>query len=238
MPQGRDRTKGRQDASPSTESWASSGAKSPDDFADEERAAASRDGGGAAASDASFSSRTHGTQTPVRMRDIMTEDVQVVSPGATIHQAAQLMDRLNVGVLPVCDGEKLEGMITDRDITVRATAADKPPSDCTVGEVMTAAVDYVFDDDGVQSAMEKMRARQIRRLPVVDRANRLVGIVSLGDLATETDRQIGEVAETLQKVSSPSEPDRSPVSPAGAPEGEMDRQLVRKIRQTTRGSAG
>jgi CBS domain-containing protein len=175
----------------------------------------------------------------VRVREVMTEDVQVVSPGATILEAAQLMDRLNVGVLPVCDGEKLSGMITDRDITVRATAANKVPDGCRVDEVMTAVVEYVFDDDGVQNAMEKMQARQIRRLPVIDRAQRLVGIVSLGDLATDVDRQIDEVADTLEKVSSPSEPDRSPVLPNDAPEGEMDKELVQKLRRAmTRGPTG
>ncbi len=143
----------------------------------------------------------------MRVAEVMTHDVQVVSPMDTIQRAAACMDDLNVGALPVCDGERLQGVITDRDITVRATAAGKGPAECKVADVMTAEVDYVFEDDDVEDAAQKMKARQIRRLPVINREKKLVGVLSLGDLATKGDGG-GQAADALEKVSSPSRPDR------------------------------
>jgi CBS domain-containing protein len=144
----------------------------------------------------------------MKIREVMTRDPEVVRPEATIQDAARKMDDLNVGALPVCDGERLLGMITDRDITVRATSAGKAPAECRVKEVMTAEVDWCFEDDSVADAAEKMQKRQIRRLPIVDRDKRLVGIVALGDLATDLDKP-KKVAATLEKISEPSRPDRA-----------------------------
>lgn len=146
----------------------------------------------------------------MRVADIMTRDVQTIAPSDTIQKAATAMDDFNIGALPVCDGEELRGMITDRDITVRATAAGHSPDTCKVGDIMTDQVDYVFEDDDLQRAAEKMKERQIRRLPVVNRSKRLVGFVSLGDLATKMEDG-RSASDTLEKVSSPSRPDRSPV---------------------------
>ncbi|WP_448204363.1 CBS domain-containing protein [Azospirillum sp. sgz302134] len=141
------------------------------------------------------------------IRDIMTRDVQVVGPNETIRKAAQLMDQLNVGVLPVCEGEKLVGMITDRDITVRATSAGMAPDQCKVSEVMTTEPRFCYEDDPVNEVSRLMGGQQIRRVPVVDRDERLVGIVSLGDLATDAkDERTASTA--LEQISSPSEPDR------------------------------
>lgn len=142
----------------------------------------------------------------MRVADIMTKDVQTISPSDTIQKAATAMDNLNVGVLPVCDGARLRGVITDRDITVRATAAGHVPGECKVGDIMTDEVDYVFEDEDVESAADKMKERQIRRLPVIDHDKRLVGVVSLGDLATKAGDQ--PAGEALERVSSPSRPDR------------------------------
>ncbi len=142
------------------------------------------------------------------IRDIMTRDVQVVGPDETIRKAAQLMDQLNVGVLPVCDGEKLVGMITDRDITVRATSAGMAPDQCRIADVMTTEPRYCYEDDPVNEVSRLMGDQQIRRIPVVDHSNRLVGIVSLGDLATDAkDERAAESA--LEQISAPSEPDRT-----------------------------
>ncbi|MCW2235729.1 CBS domain-containing protein [Azospirillum canadense] len=142
------------------------------------------------------------------IRDIMTRDVQVVGPDETIRKAAQLMDQLNVGVLPVCDGKKLVGMITDRDITVRATSAGMAPDQCKVSEVMTTDPRYCYEDDPVNEVSRLMGSQQIRRVPVVDSNKRLVGIVSLGDLATDAkDERAAETA--LENISTPSEPDRT-----------------------------
>lgn len=144
----------------------------------------------------------------MKIRDIMTRDVQVVQPGDTIRRAAQLMDDLNVGALPVCDGQRLVGVLTDRDITVRATSAGLSPDQCKVSEVMTAEPRYCYEDDPVVEVTRMMGGQQIRRVPVVDRNDRLTGIVSLGDLATgaKYDRAVGDA---LEQISAPSEPDRS-----------------------------
>ncbi|MBV8538317.1 MAG: CBS domain-containing protein [Alphaproteobacteria bacterium] len=142
----------------------------------------------------------------MRVAEIMTRDVQTISTSDTIQKAAMAMDNLNVGALPVCDGEELRGVITDRDITVRATAVGLAPADIKVGDIMSEDVDYVFEDDDVSEAATKMKERQIRRLPVVNQSKRLVGFVSLGDLATKDDS--GNSADALEKVSSPSQPDR------------------------------
>lgn len=140
------------------------------------------------------------------INEIMTRDVMTVSPQETIQRAAQLMDELNVGSIPVCDGQKLVGMITDRDITVRATAAGSAPESTCVADVMSADVRWCYDDQQVDEVMEQMGDVQIRRIPVMDHNTKnMVGIVSLGDLATKHSAQVDRM---LEEISSPSEPDR------------------------------
>lgn len=142
----------------------------------------------------------------MRVSDVMTRDVTVVNPGDSIRRAAQLMDELNVGAIPVCDGRRLVGMITDRDITVRATAAGRNPEATPVSDAMSGEVRWCFLDDDVEDAARTMSDVQIRRLPVVDQDQHLMGIVSLGDLATD---KAGDVAGTLGRISEPSAPGRS-----------------------------
>ncbi len=138
--------------------------------------------------------------------EIMTRDVVVIAPHESIRRAAQIMEELDIGSIPVCDGQKLVGMITDRDITIRATAAGQLPEDVEVQEVMSRDVQYCFDNQEVNQVMDTMRDVQIRRVPVIDSASRkLVGIVSLGDLAT---KHSAEVGRTLEDISMPSEPER------------------------------
>jgi CBS domain-containing protein len=144
----------------------------------------------------------------MKISEVMTANAEVVSPDDTIREAAKMMDDLNVGALPVCDGERLVGMITDRDITVRATSVGKAPDACKVKEVMTAEVEYCWADDTVDEVAQRMSARQIRRLPVIGADRRLVGIVSLGDLATGADDH-ETVADTVERISEPAAPDRS-----------------------------
>lgn len=142
-----------------------------------------------------------------RIADVMTRDVMSVSPQESLRRAAQMMDELNVGALPVCDGERLVGMITDRDITVRATSAGEAPEDARVEDAMTDQVRWCFDDQSVDEVMQQMGSTQIRRVPVIEHdTQRLVGIVSLGDLATKHSAQVDR---TLEEVSSPARPDRS-----------------------------
>jgi CBS domain-containing protein len=143
----------------------------------------------------------------MKVSEIMSRDVKVLPPNATLQQAAQHMKALDVGALPICDGERLLGMVTDRDIVVRAIAAGKDRQ-VTVAEVMSPDVYYVFEDQDVDEAARIMEKHQIRRLPVLDRKKRLVGIVSLGDLAVRTgdDSLSGDALEAV------SEPSRSATS--------------------------
>ena len=132
--------------------------------------------------------------------EIMTTDVEVVRPEETLRDAARAMADLDVGSLPVCDGKKLIGMITDRDITVRAVAEGKS-SDTPVSEVMTDEVIWCSESDSVDEVLQKMSDAQVRRIPVVDEDRQLVGIVALGDIALEED---DDVDETLRDISMPS----------------------------------
>jgi CBS domain-containing protein len=141
------------------------------------------------------------------LREIMTTHVEVVHPEATLKEAAQKMKALDVGPIPVCDGERLQGMLTDRDNTVRATAEGRDPNTTKVREVMTPDVVYCFEDQDVREAADIMEEKQIRRLVVLNRDKRLVGIVSLGDLATQTgdaELESEELSETLSGVSAKS----------------------------------
>ena len=136
---------------------------------------------------------------------VMTRGVEVIAPQETLQRAAQRMDELNVGALPVSDGQSLLGMITDRDITVRATAAGLDPRRTTVAEAMTTAIRSCRETESAESVLQQMAGTQIRRLPVLDANEQLVGIVSIGDLAT---RGRVQMDGTLREISSPSEPDR------------------------------
>lgn len=136
--------------------------------------------------------------------DIMTTDVQVVGPTDTLQLAAQLMDQLNVGSLPVCDGKHLLGMVTDRDITIRGTALNLTPDQARVAGVMTSEVEFCTDDQDAAEVLLLMGKAQVRRLPVINVERQLVGIVSIGDLAT---RHPGNVDEAVSAISTPSEPD-------------------------------
>jgi len=151
----------------------------------------------------SAESQTSGGQAGQRVGDIMTRRPDVVRPDATVVEAATLMRRLDVGAVPVCDGTRLQGMLTDRDIAVRAAADGKDPHLTLVRDVMTNDVTWAFEDEPVERAADLMRQHQIRRLPIVSRDKRLVGIVSLGDVAVDTgdDRLSGS---TLERVSEPS----------------------------------
>ena len=141
------------------------------------------------------------------IQDIMTPDVQTISPQESVRRAAQLMDELNVGSIPVCDGDRLVGMITDRDITVRSTAAGQAPDQTCVADVMSTDVRTCFSNQQVDEVLGQMGDVQIRRVPVIDeQSHQLVGIVSLGDMAT---KHSAKVDATLDEISTPSEPDRS-----------------------------
>jgi CBS domain-containing protein len=137
-----------------------------------------------------------------KISEVMSTDVQTISPDASIEEAAQEMRDGDFGLLPVGEEEQLLGVITDRDITVRAVAEGKDPS-TPVRDVMSEGVIWAHEDDSVEDAARIMSDHQIRRLPIVDADQRLVGIVSLGDFAVDSS-DIGPVVEALSDISSPS----------------------------------
>ena len=137
----------------------------------------------------------------MNIRDLMTSDVQTVAPTDTAQQAASFMLSADTGSIPVCENDKVIGMITDRDIAVRGVAKGYGP-DTPVRELMTDDLIVVRIDDDVEEAATRMSDAQVRRLPVIDENDQLCGIVSLGDLSRETDDRSAEQA--LEGVSQPS----------------------------------
>jgi CBS domain-containing protein len=120
----------------------------------------------------------------------MTRHVRVVNPEETVQQAARMMGEADAGAIPVGENDRLIGMVTDRDLAVRVLGEGKDPSRTKVRDVMSPNTAYVFEDQDIDTVAESMRGRQVRRMPVLNRDKRLVGIVSLGDLAREAgDRQ-------------------------------------------------
>lgn len=137
----------------------------------------------------------------MKVSDAMTRDVRTMSPSQSIRDAAQVMQRLDVGFLPVGENDRLVGMITDRDIAIRGIGTGKGP-DARISEIMTADVKYCYEDEDTEHVARNMGELQIRRLPVVDRNKRLVGVISLGDLAVG--RGTARVAgSALKEISRP-----------------------------------
>jgi CBS domain-containing protein len=121
----------------------------------------------------------------MKVSEAMTRDVKVLSPDSTICEAAKLMAEIDAGAVPIGENDRLIGMLTDRDIAVRAVAEGKS-ADTKIRDVMSNEVLYCFDDQDVSEVARNMGDEQVRRLPVVNRDKRLVGIVSIGDLARES----------------------------------------------------
>ncbi len=141
--------------------------------------------------------------------EVMTRDVRTMTPNDSVVEAAKCMDELNVGVIPVCDGDKLVGMVTDRDIVVRGVAQRGELGSMKLANVMSAHVRCAREDEDVDKVLSDMAQAQIRRMPVVDGGQRLVGIVTLGDIAAKNPEDEADVATSLGDISSPAEPDRS-----------------------------
>lgn len=137
----------------------------------------------------------------MKVREAMTSDVRMVRPDQTIRDAAHLMAELDIGALPVEDKDRLVGMITDRDIAVRAIAEGRGP-DTSVREVMSREIKYCYEDQSVEEVTQNMGELRVRRLPVLSREKRLVGILSLGDLAIDESAQ-DDAGEALGGISRP-----------------------------------
>lgn len=138
-----------------------------------------------------------------KVNEVMTRDMHLATPDQTLAEVAAEMAKDDIGCLPVANKDRLVGMITDRDIVRRSTAQGVAPQAARVGDAMTTGVRYCFEDDACEDAAANMAANQIRRLPVVSRDKRLVGIVSLGDLANRGVRQ--PAGEALAEISRPSD---------------------------------
>jgi CBS domain-containing protein len=136
----------------------------------------------------------------MKLKDIMSTEVEIVRPDASIQKAAEKMRSLDVGALPVCDGRRLIGMVTDRDITIRATAAGRDPKTTLVRDCLSSEPVYGFEDQDLEDAQTLMEQKQIRRLPVMSRDKELVGIVALGDLAAKVGAAM--VGQATQAISS------------------------------------
>jgi len=124
----------------------------------------------------------------MRVSEAMTREVRIASPGQSIRDVAKIMADIDAGAVPVGENDRLVGMITDRDIAIRAVAEGKGP-DTPVREVMSTEGKYVYDDEDLEHVAQNMGDNQLRRLPVVNRDKRLVGIVSLGDVAQKEDKR-------------------------------------------------
>jgi CBS domain-containing protein len=138
----------------------------------------------------------------MKLSDLMTSSVVSVTADTTLQEAAEKMRAEDVGVLPVCEGDRLVGIITDRDLTVRGLADGRDPASSTVRETMTTDLVTCYGDEDAAEAERVMQERRVRRIAVLDREQRLIGVVSLGDLATKNDERCG-VARTLELISEP-----------------------------------
>lgn len=136
----------------------------------------------------------------IKISEVMTTEVETVSADQTAREAAAFMLRADAGSIPVCEGDRVIGMITDRDIAVRGVAEGRGP-DTPVSELMSDGIICAHEDDDVQAVARRMSEEQVRRLPVIDSEERLVGIVSLGDLARESSTKSAEQA--LEGISAP-----------------------------------
>jgi CBS domain-containing protein len=135
-----------------------------------------------------------------KVHEVMSDSPRCVTPDTTISEAAELMEEEDVGSLPVIDGEHLAGMVTDRDIVIRAIAKGKDPRGMPVREVASRELFTIHANDDLSDALKLMAARQVRRLPVVDEENRLVGVLAQADVAIGArEKAVGEMVEEISK---------------------------------------
>lgn len=135
-----------------------------------------------------------------KVREAMTERPRCVTPDTPVSEVAEVMEADDIGAVPVLEGEKLSGMVTDRDIVIRAIAKGKDPSGMPVREIVSREVVTVGPDDDLSNALQLMADHQVRRLPVVDEDNRLIGIVSQADVALGAkEKAVGEMVKEISK---------------------------------------
>ena len=137
----------------------------------------------------------------MKVQQIMSQNVQCIEPTTPISKAAEKMRELDIGFLAICENDRLVGTVTDRDITIRSVAEGRDPRASRVGDIMTPTVFYCYEEDDVERVGEQMREKEVRRMVILDEQDKLVGVVSLGDIAKttgETDlagETLGDIAE-------------------------------------------
>lgn len=136
----------------------------------------------------------------MKIRDVMTRNVEIATPSEPVQTIAQRMSRGDFGFMPVCDGKRVIGTITDRDLTIRVLAGGLPAT-TPVTEVMTREATVIHQDDDLEEVLSKMGDEQLRRLPVVDANSDLIGVISIGDLAAKVDKD--HTGKTLEHISKP-----------------------------------
>jgi CBS domain-containing protein len=142
----------------------------------------------------------------MRVNEVMTPNVERIPPDTSLSEAGVKMREHDIGAIPVYEGDRLVGMITDRDIAIRAVAEGRNPDEMTVREAMSPGIAYCFEDEDIREAGKQMRERKVRRLIVLNRSKRLVGIVSLGDLAAQGDEKVaGKALEAVAQDGRPEE---------------------------------
>lgn len=152
-----------------------------------------------------------------QVSDVMTRGVRSLSPKDTVVMAAQAMQELDVGAIPVCNEDRLVGIVTDRDLVVRALAQARLDPHTPIDDVMSRQPLWCFENQPVEDVVAYMQRSQVRRVPVIDQQNHLVGMVSLGDLAVKGDEQ--QAGRALRSISEPAQPDRSHQSQASGAAG-------------------
>ena len=153
----------------------------------------------------------------IQVSDVMTRGVRSLSPTDSVVQAAQAMQELDVGAIPVCNGDRLVGIVTDRDLVVRGLAQARLDPNTPIDQVMSRQPLWCFENQPLEDVMAYMQKSQVRRVPVIDQENHLVGMVSLGDLAVKGDEQ--QAGRALRAISEPAQPDRSHQSQASGAAG-------------------
>jgi CBS domain-containing protein len=135
----------------------------------------------------------------MKVKEIMTTDVECVPPDAGIQELANKMKTLDVGFVPICEDDRLAGTVTDRDIVVRCLAGGKDPAACKASDIMTKDVFWCFEDQDVKDVAKRMREKNVRRMLIMNKDKKLVGVVSIGDIAkveqNETGKTLKDIAE-------------------------------------------
>jgi len=128
----------------------------------------------------------------MKIREIMTSNVECVSPDVSLTQLAETMKALDVGFVPICESDRLVGTVTDRDLVIRGLASGRDINSCTARDVMTNEIFYCFEEDNVKDVAERMRDKEVRRMLILNDQKRLVGVVSIGDVSKVEEKVSGK----------------------------------------------